>query len=147
VFVGVTVAGLLENGVIDDRLDCPGVHREVDAEDERGDDIREHVLAESAHQNADEQRDPGQHQHTSPGPPVGENARDHLDQRNHRGVPGGHHADRGGIEPDLGHEQFLDRDPDPDPLRERGRLQWKEPPRERRSWSYCGGCHHDPRVL
>ena len=61
----------------------------------------------------------GQHEHAGAAPSVGQQTGRHLQERHDCGVRGGHHTNGRGGEPDLGHEQLLDRYPEQHPLRER----------------------------
>ncbi len=127
----VAVAGLLQHRVVDDGVHRPGVHGEVDAEDQRAEDVAGHVVAHPADQRTHRQRDAGHDQHPAAAPPVGEDPGRYFDDRHDRGVGGGHHADRGGVEADLGHEQLLDRRPEHETLQERGDVQWQQPTLQR----------------
>ena len=80
----VAVPGFLQHGVVDDGVQCSRVHREEDAEDQGAEDVGGDVGAESADQRAQRQGDAGHDQDAAPAPPVGEDARGHLDDRARR---------------------------------------------------------------
>jgi hypothetical protein len=121
------VAGLLHDGVVDDGVQGPGVHREEHAERECAQDIGGHVVAEPAEQRAHRERRAGHHEHTAPAPPVGEDPGGNLEQRHDRRVGRGHQADARGGEADPAHEQLLDRHPEAETLQEHGDVQGEQP--------------------
>ena len=116
----VARSGLLEDRVVDDGVERAGLHREVDAEEHRGDDVHPDVAAQSADEDAPEGAGVADHQHAAAAPPVGEHSGHDLEQRDEGGVGGGHHADRLWREADLGEEQLLDRHPQGDAPEEEG---------------------------
>jgi hypothetical protein len=122
-FVPVGAAGLLQQGVVDDRVDGPGLQREKDAENHRADDIAGHTGAHRADQHAEQRGSAGEHEHATPAPPVGEDAGRDLQHRHHRRVRGGHRGDQGRGEAELGHEDLLNRYPRRDTGDEQRELQ------------------------
>jgi hypothetical protein len=120
-------AGLLQDRVVDDGVDRAGLHGEVHAQQQGGDDVAGDIGAEPAHHDAEQRAHVADDQDAPPAPPVGEDPRGNLEQRHHRGVGGGHEADGPGREAQLGQEQLLDRHPEGDAAEEGRRSQRGHP--------------------
>jgi hypothetical protein len=131
-------AGLLEDGVVDDRVDRPRAQREADPQHQRTEDVGGHVLAEAADQRADSQRSVGRHEDRAAAPSIGQDPGGHLEDRDDGGVRGGHQADARRVEADLVHEELLHRNPEHEALQERGQMQRPQPHLQRSGRSQDG---------
>ena len=90
----LAVAGLLEDRVVDDRLERPRLECEEHAEEDRGDHVGGDVLAEAADDDADDRRHRREDEDAAAAPSVGQHPGRQLQDGDDDGVDGRHDPDR-----------------------------------------------------